>query len=61
MELGNPKEFPMEQTANRKELEAALEAVASRERRRQSKRALVVVGALAVFALLLIILANSGG
>ena len=39
---------------NRTEIEAAMEAVAARERKRQSKRALIVVGiiALAFFGLL---------
>lgn len=42
---------------NRSEIEAAMEAVAARERRRQSKRAIIVVGAMAVFACILLFLA----
>lgn len=38
-------------TASQKELEAAIEAVAARERKRQSRRALIVVGCLVLFAI----------
>lgn len=43
-------------TASSADIETALERIAAKERRRQSIRALIVVGALAVFAVCLIVL-----
>jgi|GEM_PF-5825058 hypothetical protein len=42
---------------NRTEIEAAMEAVAARERKRQSTRAVIVVAAIMVFAGVLLFLA----
>jgi len=40
------------------DLERAMEAVAARERRRQSKRALIIVGTIAVVFITLFVLVN---
>lgn len=57
MNGGNPQEVRMGQATSRQDLEAAIEAVAARERRRQSVRAVVIAAVLfgSFFAVLIVL------